>query len=151
MQVQNDPNAVNSYTESREQALLQLIFDKNMKNASFILDNNLIEIIKSHPKQNLILMYNTMAAYGLNSIDSWKFLLSCTQSLVTCGLCQGPVLWHKSDINQSEKMFRFVYYYIKYLIKYVEDVISEFDMCICSTTYIADLLKFCISHFVSYW
>ncbi|XP_025194962.1 dynein regulatory complex protein 1 [Melanaphis sacchari] len=102
LRVQNDRRSVDSYTETRERALLQLVFDMTMRNSSFILDNELIEIIKSHPKKNLILLYNAMAAYGLNNIDSWRCLLLYTQSMATCAICRGPVIWHKTDsINQS--------------------------------------------------
>lgn len=109
MRIQNNQIRVHndSYTEARERALLQLIFDKTMKNASFILDNELIDIIVSHPKKNLTLLYNAMAAYGLNSLDSWKCLLSYTQSMVTCGICHGPVMWYKSDLDQPTKLDRF--------------------------------------------
>eukprot|EP00102_Acyrthosiphon_pisum_P014853 XP_008185138.1 PREDICTED: dynein regulatory complex protein 1 isoform X2 [Acyrthosiphon pisum] len=100
LRVQNDKKSVDSYTDTRERALLQLIFDMTMKNNSFILDNELIEIIKSHPKNNLILLYNAMAAYGLNNIDSWRCLLSYAQSMATCAICEGPVMWHRTDINQ---------------------------------------------------
>jgi len=105
--IQNDKKSIDSYTETRERALLQLIFDMTMKNNSFILDNELIEIINSHPKNNLILFYNTMAAYGLNNIDSWRCLLSYTQSMVTCANCDGPVMWYKTDINQPANTDRF--------------------------------------------
>jgi len=105
--IQNDEKSVDSYTEARERALLQLIFDMTMKNNSFILDNELIEIIKSHPKNNLILFYNAMAAYGLNNINSWRYLLSYTQSMVTCAICDGPIMWHKTNINQPANIDRF--------------------------------------------
>lgn len=105
--VQNDKKSVDSYTETRERALLQLIFDMTMKNNSFILDNELIEIIKSHPKNNLILLYNAMAAYGLNNIDSWRCLLSHAQSMVSCAICDGPVMWHRTDISQPANIDRF--------------------------------------------
>lgn len=105
--VQNNQIHNDLYTKTRERALLQLIFDKTMKNASFILDNDLIDIIVSHPKKNLTLVYNVMAACGLNSLDSWKYLLSCTQSMVTCGVCHGPVMWYKSDLDQPTKIDRF--------------------------------------------
>jgi len=108
LQIRNEKKTVDSYTETRERALLQLVFDMTMKNSSFILDNELIEIIKSHPKNNLILLYNAMAAYGLNNIDSWRCLLSYTQSMATCAICHGLVMWHKTDnINQPENIDRF--------------------------------------------
>lgn len=108
--IQNDQNVVNPYAKTRERALLQLVFDKTIKNASSILDNELIEIIKSHQNGDLTLLYNVMAAYGLNSTDSWKCLLSYTQSMVTCTICRGPVLWYKNDLNQPAKIDRFGYY-----------------------------------------
>ncbi|XP_060852929.1 dynein regulatory complex protein 1 isoform X2 [Rhopalosiphum padi] len=102
LRLRNDKKSVDSYTETRERALLQLVFDMTIKNSSFILDSELIEIIKSHPKNNLILLYNAMAAYGLNNIDSWRCLLSYAQTMVTCAICCGPIVWHKTDnINQS--------------------------------------------------
>jgi len=78
-----------------------------MKNNSFILDNELVEIIKSHPKNNLILLYNAMAAYGLDNIDSWRCLLSYAQSMVKCAICEGPVMWHRTDKNQPANIDRF--------------------------------------------
>ncbi|XP_026806274.1 dynein regulatory complex protein 1 [Rhopalosiphum maidis] len=102
LRLRNDKKSVDSYTETRERALLQLVFDMTIKNSSFILDSELIEIIKSHPKNNLILLYNAMAAYGLNNIDSWRCLLSYAQTMVTCAICCGPIVWHKTDnINHS--------------------------------------------------
>lgn len=104
------------YTETRERALLQLVFDMTMKNvSSFILDNELIEIIlKSHGEKKLMLFYNAMAACGLNTINSWKCLLSYTQSMVICAVCRGPVLWQKPDLNQRAKVDRFgnIFYFI---------------------------------------
>lgn len=113
---QNNHITIDPYTEAREQDLLRLVLDKTIKNVSFVLDNELIEIIKSHPKKHLTLLYNAMAAYGLHNIDSWKFLLSYTQSMVTCTICRGPVLWHKNELNQPEKVERF-------------DIISQKDCC----------------------
>jgi len=108
LRLRNDKKSVDSYTETRERALLQLVFDMTIKNSSFILDSELIEIIKSHPKNNLILLYNAMAAYGLNNIDSWRCLLSYAQTMVTCAICCGPIMWHKTDnINQSTNIDRF--------------------------------------------
>lgn len=110
LRVQNQRDAVDSqYTETRERALLQLVFDMTMKNvSSFILDNELIEIIiKAHGEKSLTLFYNTMAACGLNTIDSWKCLLSYAQSMVTCADCRGPVLWHKPDFDHCAQVDRF--------------------------------------------
>ncbi|VVC37015.1 Dynein regulatory complex protein 1, C-terminal [Cinara cedri] len=109
LRVQNQRNAMDlQYTETRERALLQLVFDMTMKNvSSFILDNELIEIIiKTHGEKSLTLFYNTMAACGLNTTDSWKCLLSYVQSMVTCADCRGPVMWHKPDFDHRAKADR---------------------------------------------
>lgn len=109
------------YTETRERALLQLIFDMTMKNvSSFILDNELIElIIKLHGEKNFTLFYNAMAACGLNTMDSWKYLLSYTKSMVTCTVCRVPILWYKHDLNQRSKVYRFGHIFLihRYLLK----------------------------------
>lgn len=114
LRTQNRQNAVDSeYTETRERALLRLVFDMTVKNlSSFILDNELIEIImKSHGEKKLTLFYNAMAACGLNTINSWKCLLSYTQSMVTCAVCRIPVLWRKPDLNQRAKVDRFGHFF----------------------------------------
>lgn len=108
LQVQIDQTNLDSYTKTRERALLQLVFDMTVKNASFILDRELIEIIKLHKKEKLTLLYNAMAACGLHSIDSWKCILSYTQTMATCAVCTRPVLWHKNDIPVN--VDRFGYY-----------------------------------------
>lgn len=107
MRVEKEQNAVDSYSDTKERALLQLVFDSTVKNSRFILDSELIEIIKSHPKQNLTLLYNAMSAYGLNNIEAWKCLLSYIQSMANCAVCRGPVVWYKSDLNQLTKVDRF--------------------------------------------
>lgn len=138
LRVQNDKKSVDSYTEARERALLQLIFDMTIKNCSFILDDELIEIIKSHPKNNLILLYNAMAAYGLNNIDSWQCLLSYTQSMVTCAICDGPVMWHKTDISQPANIDRFGMF--EYWIR--QPYWTKIHNCIASTNiFLSNILQ----------
>uniref|UniRef100_A0A2S2Q9G5 Coiled-coil domain-containing protein n=1 Tax=Sipha flava TaxID=143950 RepID=A0A2S2Q9G5_9HEMI len=104
LRVENDQDAVDSYAEARKRIMMRLIFDATIRNASFIIDNELIDIVKSHPKKNLILLYNAMAAYGLNTMDSWRCLLSYAQSMVKCQVCRTPVLWRKSGVDRQEKV-----------------------------------------------
>lgn len=95
---QSASTAADSYAEARERSLLRLVFDATAKNASFVLDDALLETAKTHPKRDLALLYNAMAACGLNSTESWRLLLSGARSTATCVVCRGPVLqWREND------------------------------------------------------
>lgn len=109
--VECDGNAVsaaaNAYAECRERALSRLVFDAIVDNAPSILDNELIAIVKAHRDSRLTLLYNVMAAYGLNGPDSWQRLLSYTRTMASCAICRGPVLWRERRSDRPAIVDRF--------------------------------------------
>ncbi|XP_050424909.1 dynein regulatory complex protein 1 [Adelges cooleyi] len=81
------------YGRRRERALLKLILEMTLKNCTFLLDDQLMEIIDSSTEKTLSLLYNIMAVCGLNNMYAWNLMISRVKSSVICEVCRGPVAW----------------------------------------------------------
>ncbi|XP_050524819.1 dynein regulatory complex protein 1-like isoform X2 [Daktulosphaira vitifoliae] len=93
--------SISPYSRYREQAFLNLIMEKTLDNASFLLDDQLLDIINTHSEKNLSLLFNILATCGIKTTITWNQMLFNVREQVICDICQKPVTWHKPETLQS--------------------------------------------------
>lgn len=96
-----DPN---SYKCIRDKALNQLLLDFFVKNTSFVLDKETVDI--TNLVQNLSYAYNALKRLKLNEEKNWNLIKFKFKPLVKCVVCNSQVNWDYETIVNSNSTLK---------------------------------------------
>lgn len=90
IQLQQTPytnSTSNSYEHVRDKALNKLLLDFIVTNSSFVIDNDLKEILDTNPMQNVPYIYNALSTLKLNKKEIIDLIKLKFKPFVMCIVC----------------------------------------------------------------
>lgn len=92
----------NSYEHVRDRALNKLLLDFIVTNSSFVIDNDLKEILDTNPMQNVPYIYNALSTLKLNKKEIMDLIKLKFKPFVMCIVCNSNINWKlETDLKQE--------------------------------------------------
>lgn len=92
----------NSYEHVRDRALNKLLLDFIVTNSSFVIDNDLKEILDTNPMQNVPYIYNALSTLKLNKKEVMDLIKLKFKPFVMCIVCNSNINWKlETDLKQE--------------------------------------------------
>lgn len=92
----------NSYEHVRDRALNKLLLEFIVTNSSFVIDNDLKEILDTNPMQNVPYIYNALSMLKLNKKEIMDLIKLKFKPFVMCIVCNSNINWKlETDLKQE--------------------------------------------------
>lgn len=83
----------NTYEHVRDRTLNKLLLDFIVTNSSFVIDNDLKEILDTNPMQNVPYIYNALSTLELNKKEIMDLIKLKFKPFVMCIVCNSNINW----------------------------------------------------------